>query len=231
LLKDYYLLFFDKKDLNNGTSWFIRCAMNVQEIALILLAFGIYIAFRFHECAVKTEAQTRLNRIRYVARFFKWICCAGFGFMIFVAAIAIFMPAVIVKNINPSGPLSISGPIWLGEFKPEYQWLYSFFWLCLAAFLCWFISFFYRLFSNLEKGIIFGRDNVRYIRDIGLWSVVTPLLGLGFELSKFIWATEAPIMIDVSHVFNGFLEGFFVIFIAWIMDEGRKIQEEQELTV
>ena len=25
--------------------------------------------------------------------------------------------------------------------------------------------------------------------------------------------------------------GFLIIFIAWIMDEGRKMQEEQELTV
>ena len=25
--------------------------------------------------------------------------------------------------------------------------------------------------------------------------------------------------------------GLFIIFFAWIMDEGRKIQEEQELTV
>jgi hypothetical protein len=25
--------------------------------------------------------------------------------------------------------------------------------------------------------------------------------------------------------------GLMIIFIAWIMDEGRKIQEEQELTV
>jgi hypothetical protein len=27
------------------------------------------------------------------------------------------------------------------------------------------------------------------------------------------------------------LAGLMIIFIAWIMDEGRKIQEEQELTV
>jgi hypothetical protein len=31
-------------------------------------------------------------------------------------------------------------------------------------------------------------------------------------------------------VFN-FVPGFVIIFAAWIMDEGRKIQEEQELTV
>jgi len=206
--------------------------MNVIEIAFIVLAFGIYIAFRFRECSVKTEAETRLNRIRYAARFFKWICCAGFGFLIFVAAFAVFAPDRVVEKINPSGPFSISGPILLNEFKPEYQWLYTVFWICLIAFLCRFIGFFYRLFSNLEKGILFGRDNVRCIRCIGWWMVITPFLGLGFAVTKLIWSTEAPGMIDASIVFpNSLFEGFFVIFIAWIMDEGRKIQEEQELTV
>jgi uncharacterized membrane protein YdcZ (DUF606 family) len=28
-----------------------------------------------------------------------------------------------------------------------------------------------------------------------------------------------------------FVPGLLILFIAWIMDEGRKIQEEQELTV
>jgi hypothetical protein len=31
--------------------------------------------------------------------------------------------------------------------------------------------------------------------------------------------------------FGLLLAGTIIIFIAWIMDEGRKIQEEQELTV
>jgi hypothetical protein len=31
--------------------------------------------------------------------------------------------------------------------------------------------------------------------------------------------------------FGLFLAGVVIVLIAWIMDEGRKIQEEQELTV
>jgi len=32
-------------------------------------------------------------------------------------------------------------------------------------------------------------------------------------------------------VLTTLIPGFLILFIAWIMDEGRKIQEEQELTV
>ncbi len=38
------------------------------------------------------------------------------------------------------------------------------------------------------------------------------------------WSMLPPIIISL-------FPGIFIFFIAWIMDEGRKIQEEQELTV
>ena len=61
--------------------------------------------------------------------------------------------------------------------------------------------------------------------------MAAPLLGMGFDLSKLIWSVDGPGMIDLSSLPNDLLKGLFVIFVAWIMDEGRKIQEEQELTV
>jgi hypothetical protein len=39
------------------------------------------------------------------------------------------------------------------------------------------------------------------------------------------------ILLSMHYVDSNLLIGFVIIFIAWIMDEGRKIQEEQELTV
>jgi hypothetical protein len=208
--------------------------MNAIYIILILVALGLYYAFRFNSLRSRkqaTNSQARLKRIRHAARFFKWICCAAFGFIVFVAAIAVFLPGVVVKDIHPNQAMSISGPIVMGDFKPEYAWFYRVFWLLLAGYACWGVSFFYRLLRNLEQGVLFGSDNVRCLRNIGLWTAASPLLGVGFQLSKLIWAIDSPLMIDLSPMFNGFLEGFFIIFIAWIMDEGRKIQEEQELTV
>jgi hypothetical protein len=54
-----------------------------------------------------------------------------------------------------------------------------------------------------------------------------------FEASKLIWSVldDSGKTISLALDPTQFLLGPFVIFIAWIMDEGRKIQEEQELTV
>jgi hypothetical protein len=125
---------------------------------------------------------------------------------------------------------SMNGPIWLRDFKPEYKVLYPIFWLFLGGFLSRGIGFLHRIFLNIEKGFVFCQDNVRCIRGIGWLLVAAPLLRVGFELSKVIWSVSGT-GIDLSNLPNDLLKGLFVLFIAWIMDEGREIQEEQELTV
>jgi Protein of unknown function (DUF2975) len=207
------LSFFDKKDLTNGIDWFIPCAMNANEITSV------------------PAAQSK--RIRSAARFFKWLCLLFFGVMIFVTFLAIIEPDSVMPKGSPNGfgKITVNAPIILRDFSPGCRWLYPIFWLMFAAFICRGIWFFYKLFSNVEHGIFFGRENVRYIRNIGWWLVIVPFLSIVFETSKVIWATDAPVNVDLSNLPNDLLKGFFVIFIAWIMDEGRKIQEEQELTV
>ena len=173
------------------------------------------------------------KRIRLAARFFKWLCLLVLGVMIFATFLAIIEPDSVTPKDSPDGfgKITVHAPIMLRDFSPACRWLYPIFWLALAAFVCRGIGFFYKLFSNVERGIFFGRDNVRCIRNIGWWLVVLPFLSIIFETSKVIWATDTPVNIDLSNLPNDLLKGFFVIFVAWIMDEGRKIQEEQELTV
>jgi hypothetical protein len=79
----------------------------------------------------------------------------------------------------------------------------------------------YNLFRLYERGILFSARNVRYIRFLGYylildWAVIYQLESLSQKM-------------DLS--FTQPFIGLMIIFIAWIMDEGRKIQEEQELTV
>ena len=81
----------------------------------------------------------------------------------------------------------------------------------------------YRLFYNYSRGDLFTSKSIESIRRIGYCCF---LLGLQSNFSR-----------AMSH-FGGLkdplfplIAGFIIIFIAWIMDEGRKIQEEQELTV
>jgi len=82
-----------------------------------------------------------------------------------------------------------------------------------------------RLLRSFARGNLFTARNINGIRwlgglVIGDWVVV-----------KFL---EAFASRSVAVGFDDFAKlaiGFLVVLIAWIMDEGRKIQEEQELTV
>lgn len=99
----------------------------------------------------------------------------------------------------------------------------------------------YQLLNLYEKGIIFSPRNVQLLGRVGG-------LALGFGLLKTLgsttllawhqWIDSTGLL--VNSLFFGFygllcspwiIGGLFLIVISRIMDEGRKIQEEQELTV
>ena len=77
-----------------------------------------------------------------------------------------------------------------------------------------------RLFVLFGRGKFFAAENVRCVRWLGLALVLD-------SLAVFVGALLE------RHVFFSawFLLGPFIILISWIADEGRKIQEEQELTI
>jgi hypothetical protein len=78
-----------------------------------------------------------------------------------------------------------------------------------------------RLLSLYERGIFFAAGNVRCIKFLGLVIAGCWLVEAILELMAHQNKTDG----------TGLICGFLLVFIAWIMDEGRKIQEEQELTV
>ena len=77
------------------------------------------------------------------------------------------------------------------------------------------------LFGLYRRGILFSARNVLYIRFQGYYLI------LNFVVDYLMQGALHDMALDTTSLFTGFL----IIFIAWIMDEGRKIQEEQELTV
>ena len=90
----------------------------------------------------------------------------------------------------------------------------------------------YRLLNLYEKGIIFSAENVLYIRRLGklavFFSVLTTCRTFFETLQIRIAIPILPLNILTS---PWFVVGCLTIVIAWVMDEGRKIQEEQTLTV
>ncbi|HLZ54106.1 MAG TPA: DUF2975 domain-containing protein [Verrucomicrobiae bacterium] len=78
-----------------------------------------------------------------------------------------------------------------------------------------------RLFWLYGKGILFSAKNVNCIRFLGYCLIV----------DWFINYQMQGLLRDMDLSTTPIFAGLFIIFFAWIMDEGRKIQEEQELTV
>jgi hypothetical protein len=102
--------------------------------------------------------------------------------------------------------------------------------LVMVAF-AWFCC---KLFGLYARGSLFTAEVVDCIRRIGgLFFFVT----LAVFLCRWLLphpANSPPWLELVNSIFNvvvGWFSGFLILFIAWIMDEGRKIQEEQALTV
>jgi Protein of unknown function (DUF2975) len=89
---------------------------------------------------------------------------------------------------------------------------------------------FYRLLCLYEQGIIFSAANVAHIRRLGqlalLYGIFRPCLAVFTKHAIYFPALPINILLSPWLVI-----GCLIIIVAWIMDEGRKTQEEQALTV
>jgi Protein of unknown function (DUF2975) len=166
---------------------------------------------------ISPKAGSRLQRIKRTSRILQSVFLIYFG---------MFGLVLLVGHIKT--PIMVGGQSFgtLAEVPAElkiYEALrYSI--LLLAAIA---IS---RLLEFYEKGIIFAAGTVSQIRRLGqlavLYGVITACLPV-FETHKI----EFPVLPLNILLSPWLIVGCLTIIIAWIMDEGRKIQEEQELTV
>lgn len=94
------------------------------------------------------------------------------------------------------------------------------------------------LFKLYEKGEIFSINNVRYIRNIGYAVLITQIIdpiyqgAMGFVLTRYNPPGHrfAAITLDQTNI-GVVLIALMVILISWIMAEGCKLREEQQLTI
>jgi hypothetical protein len=101
--------------------------------------------------------------------------------------------------------------------------------LICAAFT-WFC---YKLFDLYTHGELFTAEVVHSIRRIGvLFFFATLARVFSSRLLHHGQPTSSMEFVSsIADVLGGLFSGFLILFIAWVMDEGRKIREEQELTV
>jgi hypothetical protein len=89
--------------------------------------------------------------------------------------------------------------------------------ITLVAWFC------HKLFQQYARGDLFSKKVVYYLYEIGCLYVLVAFEKQQLEQYFQFLAAGYPLL--------QMFPGLFIIFISWIMDEGRKIQEEQELTV
>jgi len=105
----------------------------------------------------------------------------------------------------------------LSEIPPTVFWL----WLVKTGWELFAAVAMLRLFWLYGRGILFSAKNVNCLRFLGYYFIVDWFIDYQMQgLQHDMALSTTPIFV-----------GFFIIFFAWIMDEGRKIEEEQALTV
>ena len=100
------------------------------------------------------------------------------------------------------------------------------------------LEYLIKLFGLYSRGKIFTADNVRCIRRIGIVILIYNLLFPLYEmLMTFILTMNNPVGERLVRLgFGGtdiaqIVIAIMIILISWIMDEGRKMEEEQAYTV
>ena len=119
------------------------------------------------------------------------------------------------------------------SFKPgqEPSWLRAScaFLAVLNGFLVYkMLTHFVALFKSLQTGRFFTETTVTELRSIAKYLFALAMFGAFLSLViPLILTRTVSISLDIF----GFLAAGLVFFLAWIMDVGRLVAEEQELTV
>ena len=195
--------------------------MNANGIILVLLALGSFFVFKRFSRAVSggssQNCQARLKRIRNASLLIRLFL--GFSLLLGVYSVLAFLFGWPFFSQGHAKMAVSHGHVYgsPAEMPPALlAWSLVKTGLDLAG-----AAGLYALFSLYGRGILFSARNVLYLRFQGYYLI------LGYIVDYQI----KGILRDMDLSMGPVLAGLMIIFVAWIMDEGRKIQEEQELTV
>jgi hypothetical protein len=185
-------------------------------IGLLLVVCLVFRGAALKSGAIRQTAQGRLLRVKNASLLLV-------GLMVICLPMSAYEFVGFLKGWNRLGSDEILKVVLLqhvytaAEMPAEVFWL----WVVKQA-LAWAAGLMLlRLFWLYRQGILFTEKNITCIRFQGYWLIIDNFIDL--ELQHSIRASSVSL--------NPLMLGLLVIFVAWIMDECRKIQEEQELTV
>jgi hypothetical protein len=210
--------------------------MNKNEISPIILLFCVLAALiilrktlfapnnniKANENVPKTNP--RMNRIQKVSKCIRLLLQYGIPLIIFAFMALEYL--AITHKINlpkPAYPSEAGSSSNLNAHAGALElWLI----LSLVVYLFWYRTAL-KLFGFFEKGILFTAETVRCLQILGGIYFAKFLVQLGFYFFVLSSPDNRWLGVGLSDLFTGFL----IIFIGWLIDEARKIREEQELTV
>lgn len=86
---------------------------------------------------------------------------------------------------------------------------------------------FFRLFTRLKNGDLFEGQTIDYLEVAGKWWIALGIAQVIYQAVKVCVFPADKVNIGADGIFCGLL----VCFIAWVLREGQKLKEDQELTV
>ena len=207
--------------------------MNTNEIfpvvLLLCVFFALIISRRIRSAPntnvnankISPKANPRMNRIQKVSKCVRLFL--QYGIPLTIIAVMVLEYLVVAHKITlpkPAHPSNAGSDsvTSAGAFQ-----LWSI--LSLVVYLFWYRTAL-KLFGFFEKGILFTAETVRCIQILGGIYFARFLVQLGL----YFFAPSQDnhwLGTGLSDLFTSFL----IIFIGWLIDEARKIREEQELTV
>jgi hypothetical protein len=185
---------------------------------------------------ISPKANSRMNRIKKVSRTVRLLFQYGIPLMIVASQVRFaFWHQKLMSAINSGQPIADLNP--LGKGVPLGKSVFDMPLSIQFAFVAWMILFlvvwllWYQtilgLFRLFEKGVLFTSETVRSIKMLGMVYLAKLIVQIG--LSLFPAFGEKPK--DGVNLTADLFTCFFIIFIGWLIDEARKLREEQELTV
>lgn len=173
------------------------------------------------------QPNLRLNRIKLVCRVIRGLIAIGVLIMLLAGGVALLQSVLALLGGKTVPGQSMSVHL---SFSPNQSYVVpadAISWpvqllgamhFCLLALGFIVLN---RLLKLYERSCFFTANNVRFIKMLGL-------IVAGNGLTQVFLEFLSPQRIINP---NQLVFGLLILLIAWIMDEGRKLQEEQELTV
>jgi Protein of unknown function (DUF2975) len=170
----------------------------------------------------------RMSRIQKVSRIFRALLLA---ILILEVAIAITGVTKIVL-LHHSQSTHLKSQIKVGNWTFNYSLSANteFEDLILSPFGFMVTLNFFRLFTRLKDGHLFEGETVGFLEKAGKWWIALGIVQILYQFLGFV-APPHSANININDGGDAILCGLVVFFIAWVLREGQKLKEEQELTV